>query len=131
MKKYILIIIIIIELVTFKIPPYLELNDLAIIEEIIVEKQQNNYKLTLKEKIPTKGDQGINYKYKYYTKTAKTIKKAYNYLQKSTKKRLYLNKAKSLVTNMTTSKKIIESLDINPKTITNTNKFTYKEKKDN
>lgn len=131
MKKYILIIIIIIELVTFKIPPYIELNNLAIIEEITVEKENNHYTLTLKETIPIKDDQGINYKYKYYTKTAKTIKKAYNYLQNSTKKKLYLNKTKSLITNMTSSRKILESLDIKPKTITHTNKITHKEDKDN
>lgn len=118
MKKYILILIIIFELITINIPKYVELNNLAIIEEIAVEKKNNHYTLILKETIPIKDDQGINYKYKYYEKKAPTVEKAYKYLINSTKKKLYLKRTKSLITNTKFSKEIIKTLDISPKTIT-------------
>lgn len=120
MKKYILILIIILELITIKIPSYVELNNLAIIEEIAIEEKGNYYILTLKEIIPIKDDQGIDYEYKYYEKAAPTIEKAYNYLLKTTKKKLYLKRTKSLITNVKVSEKIIETLDIKPKNIIHT-----------
>ena len=78
MKKLILIIIIIIELLIIKIPPYIELNNIAIIEEVTLIKQDNKYHLTLKEIIPTKAEQTIKYKYKTYKSTGTSIKNALN-----------------------------------------------------
>ena len=66
MKKIIIIISIIALTYFIKIPPYVELNDLAIIESIGIEYKDNQYIIYLKELIPTKSDQGIDYKYKYY-----------------------------------------------------------------
>ena len=120
MKKFILILVIIIELITIKIPTYVELNDLAIIDTIAVISEKNHYTIILKETIPIKGDQGITYEYKYYKKTSATIEKAYSYLLKTTKNKLYLKKTKSLITNVQSSTEIIKQLDINPKTITHT-----------
>ena len=129
-KKIILILILIIELILIKIPPYVELNNIAIIEDIAVEKRNNHYTIILKETIPIKGDQGISYKYKYYKKTASSIEKAYNYLKKETKKKLYLKKAKSLYTNIKTSKEILKKLNIKPNNIIHTNKNLYNELKE-
>ena len=66
MKKILLITIIILELLIIDIPNYVELNNLAIIEEITIIKTKDTYKIELKEIIPLKKDQGINYNYKYY-----------------------------------------------------------------
>jgi hypothetical protein len=120
MKKIILTLIILIELITIKIPTYVELNDLAIINTVAVIEEKNHYTIILKETIPIKCDQGITYEYKYYKKTAATIEKAYSYLLKTTKKKLYLKKTKSLITNVQSSTEIINRLDITPKTITHT-----------
>ena len=120
MKKIILIIIIILELFLIKIPPYIELNNLIIIEEIAVIKNNNKYTLILKEIIPIKDDKSISYKYKYYEETSTSIKKTYNKINEKNKKRLYLNKTKSLITNINTSSNILNELNIKPKTITNT-----------
>lgn len=117
MKKIILYILIIIELTIFKIPKYVELNNIAIIEEISLIEKYDKYTLTLKETIPIKDEQGIKYKYKEYKKTASTPKKAYQLIEKSTKKRLYLKKTKSLKTNILITSKIIKELNINPKII--------------
>ena len=127
MKKYIiLIIIILIELFAIKIPNYVELNDLAIIEEIAIEHKSNNYTIILKEIIPIKADQGINYEYKYYEESASTIKKAYQKLTSRTKKKLYLHQAKSLITNIKFSKPIKKTLNIKPKNIIHTNNVQSK-----
>ncbi len=115
MKKALLILLIFLELFVIKIPDYVELNNLAIIEKIAVEKKDDKYKLILKEIIPLKGDQGISYKYEYHEAQAGSIKKAYQKIKKKTKKKLYLNKAKSLITNTKSAEKINDILNIEPK----------------
>lgn len=121
MKKILIILIIVLELSIIKIPKYTELNNLAIIEEIAIEKKDNNYTIILKEIIPNKKDQGINYEYEYYQETSTSISKTMNKITKKTKKRLYLTKAKSLITNITNSNDVIVELKINPSTIIHTN----------
>lgn len=122
MKKILLLIIIIIELIIIKIPPYVELNNLAIIEEIAVIKESNTYTLILKEIIPIKDDQGISYEYKYYKKSASSLKRAYKNIKTDTKKKLYLAKTKSLITNIKYTDDIINTLEINPKIINHSSK---------
>lgn len=122
MKKIILLFLILLELFTLKIPDYVELNDLAIIEKIYVEEKNNQYTLILKEIIPLKSDQGISYKYEYHKSTANSLDKAYIKIKNKTKKKLYLNKVKSLITNIKYASKILKELDIKPKTITHTTK---------
>lgn len=126
MKKILIILIIVLELSLIKIPKYTELNNLAIIEEIAIQKNNNNYTIILKEIIPKKKDQGINYEYEYYQETSTSITKAINKIKQKTKKKLYLQKAKSLITNITNSHKIIIELDINPSTIIHTNNIKEK-----
>lgn len=121
MKKIILIILIVLELSIIKIPSYKELNNLAIIEEIIVIKVNDKYTITLKEIIPIKENDGINYKYKYYKESSNSITDTINKLNNQTKKKLYLKKAKSLTTNIINSNNIIKELDIKPKIINHIN----------
>lgn len=127
MKRYILLLLILLELSLIKIPTYVELNNLAIITDIAVIEENNRYTLLLKETIPIKDDQGINYKYKYYKKTAKSLDNAYTNLQKSTSKKLYLNKVKSLTTNIPISSSILNSLKIKPSEIVHTTIAKIKE----
>ena len=121
MKKILLILIIVLELSIIKIPKYTELNDLAIIEEIFIEQNNHKYTIVLKEIIPKKADQGINYEYKYYQDTSTTINKTINKISHKTKKKLYLNKTKSLITNIKITDKITNDLNIKPATIIHTN----------
>ncbi|MBQ2909518.1 MAG: hypothetical protein IJE53_01790 [Bacilli bacterium] len=126
MKKILIILIIVLELSLIKIPKYTELNNLAIIEEIAIQKNNNYYTIILKEIIPKRKDQGINYEYEYYQETSTSITKAINKIKQKTKKKLYLQKAKSLITNITNSHEIIIELDINPSTIIHTNNIKEK-----
>ena len=121
MKKIILIILIVLELSIIKIPSYKELNNLAIIEEIKVIKVNDKYTITLKEIIPIKENDGINYKYKYYKESSNSITDTIDKLNNQTKKKLYLKKAKFLTTNIINSNNIIKELDIKPKIINHIN----------
>lgn len=131
MKKIILIILLLIELLIINIPPYVELNNLAIIEEIGVIKEHNQYTLILKEVIPIKDNQGIKYQYKYYQESSTTLINAYENLKEDTKKKLYLKKAKSLITNISSSKEILKILNIKPGNIIHTKDNIFKKIKSN
>ena len=118
MKKILLITIIILELLIIDIPNYVELNNLAIIEEITIIKTKDTYKIELKEIIPIKKDQGINYNYKYYKEQSTTLENTLTKIKNKTKKKLYLKKAKFLTTNISTTKELINFLEIKPQVIT-------------
>ena len=130
MKKRFLILLFLISMsIFFKIPEYVELNNLAIIEGVGVSYNNNHYTVYLKEIIPTKDNLGINYKYNYYKEDGKTIKTTLKKLQKKTKKKLYLSRAKFLITNKKTSNKILKDLNLNIKYIYHTNNNIYKKLK--
>lgn len=126
MKKIFLILLITLELSLIKIPPYKELNNIAIIEMIAIEKMDGDYLITLKEIIPIKADQGIDYEYKYYNAKSTNLSTGIEKLTKSTKKKLYLNKVKFLITNINNTNQVIEELNIKPKTIIHTNNVSDK-----
>lgn len=83
MKKIILLIIILIPLLFIKIPKYKELNHLIIIEKIGFDCSNNT--IYLKEIIPLKDDNGIEYKYiihKYNNNFNSLLKNDKYYLNK-------------------------------------------------
>lgn len=130
MKK-IWIIVLLISIVIFpKISPYVELNNLAIIESVGVSYNEGNYTVWLKEIIPIKDEQGINYKYTYYKGNGKSVNKAYKAISLKTKKKLYLKRTKLLITNLRHSQDIINDLNIKPKSILHSTKDIYKELKE-
>lgn len=117
MKKIVVLCIIIIITFIIPIPSYVELNNLAIIEGIAVSYNNRQYTIWLKETIPTKGEQGINYEYKYYKGSSSSIDKAFKKAEDKTKKKLYLKRTKFLVTNLKNSDPILKKLQIKPKSI--------------
>ena len=116
MKK-ILIIILLIPTLFIKIPEYVELNNLIIIDTIIIQEENNHIKIYLKEIIPTKNNQGITYKYKYYQEEGNDIKNIISKIKKNTNKKIYLQKAKKLITNKKNTDIIKKELDIKPNSI--------------
>ena len=115
-----LIILLLIPLFFINIPPYIELNNIAIIEEIGIKQNKNNYTLYLKEIIPIKEDNSIKYEYKYYESTSKNIKSCLKKINKKTKKTIYINKVKTIYTNKNIN--IKKELGIKPNSIKLTNK---------
>ena len=130
MKKIIYFIIVFIISFLIKIPPYIELNNLAIIETIAIEEKDNSYTVYLKELIPIKNDQGIKYNYKYYEATSKSIDKAISKIKKEASKKLYFSKVKKIITNIKNTDHIKKELDIKPNSIIHTNKRIKKIIKD-
>lgn len=65
MKKIIIIILVVLSLFIVKIPKYVELNNLIIIDEIEIDCR-DEYNLKFREVIPKRDNNDITYKYKYY-----------------------------------------------------------------
>lgn len=118
MKKIIVLVILFI-LFSFviKIPTYHELNDLAIIKGVGVSYKNSSYTIYMKEIIPARSDDGIEYKYKIYEASADDLESALEKVADKTKKKLYYKRCKFLVTDVDHSDFINEMLDIKPKNI--------------
>ncbi len=129
MKKVLIVILAISGLFLFRIPEYKELNDLAIIEGIAVYYDGVNYTIYLKEIIPIKSEQGIEYKYKYYQTKDSNVYECYKKIISNTKKKLYLKRCKFLVTNISGSDEIINIFKIKPKNIYHEIKDVYEKLK--
>lgn len=118
MKKVIILVVLIITFgFIIKIPEYHELNDIAIIQGVGVEYKNNSYVIYMKEVIPVRSELGIDYKFKYYEGESTDLEKALERVQDKTKKKLYYNKVKFLVTDIENSNYIKEVLKIKPKNI--------------
>lgn len=120
MKKILLTTFILILLFVYIVPPYNELNNLAIIDSIGVIENESNCTIYLREIIPSKDNNGISYKYKIHKEQGENIKNCWKKINKDKKKKLYLNKVKFLITNYE-SDNIENTLKINFKTIFHTN----------
>jgi len=125
MKKIIIgILCVIVAILAFfliRIPTYVELNNLMIVEGIGVQCNHGGYKLYLKEVIPTKDDTGITYKYKVYdSENFSSLDKEYKKMEEDSKKKIFYKDARYIVTNCTKSDEIINYFDIDPNYIEHT-----------
>lgn len=116
-KIIVLIILFILFGFIIKIPTYHELNDLAIIKGVGVSYKNNTYIIYMKEVIPTRTDDGIEYKYRIYEASADDLESALEKISDKTKKKLYYKRCKFLVTDIDHSDFINELLDIRPKNV--------------
>ena len=117
MKKYLFIILIVLIISLFiKIPEYKELNNLKIIEGIGLECINNNKILYLKEIIPEKDDNGIEYDYKYYKVNFNNLNNKY-----------YLKNTKYIITNCSNTIDLIYNYKLMPIYIYHTNNDIKKE----
>lgn len=129
MKKIIIILLILLGAYIVKIPKYKELNEIAIIEGMAVSYQDSVYNVYLKEIIPIKTDDGINYKYKYYHEKSDNLEKAYKKIINNTKEKLYIKRCRVLVTNLKDSSIVLFTFNINPKSIYHVNDKVYEKLK--
>lgn len=128
MKKYLAILIAIILMTIFiKVPKYVELNNLILVDGIGVSCRNESYTLFIKEIIPTKKETGIIYSYKIYEDTNSNINKAYKNIEEKVKKKIYSKEARYIITDCDKSDKIIKYFNINPKYIKHTKKNIAKE----
>ena len=106
------LILLILPVFIFKVPEYVELNDLAIIRGVGLSCQGEKVTLTLKEIIPIKGENGITYQYEYYQGESEDISGSYRKILDKTKKKLYLSKVKFLVTNCKNSDEFFQKFPL-------------------
>lgn len=128
-KKLIVFSILVIISLFLPIPNYVELNDLAIIYGVGVSCENEEVNLYLKEVIPVKAEQGIEYQYHYYQSSGKDIELSYAKIDSKIKKKLYLKKTKFLVTNCKTTESILNELRLKDVKIYHSNEDTLKEVK--
>lgn len=110
LKHGLVLILLLLPIFIFKIPKYVELNDLAIIQGVGYSCHDGNKILYLKEIIPIKGEAGLEYQYKYYQEQGEKFNNLVQKIENHTKKKIYLSKVKFVVTNCDISKDVEEEL---------------------
>ena len=110
LKHGLVLILLLLPIFIFKIPKYVELNDLAIIQGVGYSCHDGNKILYLKEIIPIKGDAGLEYQYEYYQEQGEKFNNLVQKIENHTKKKIYLSKVKFVVTNCYISNDVEEEL---------------------
>lgn len=110
LKHGLVLILLLLPIFIFKIPKYVELNDLAIIQGVGYSCHDGNKILYLKEIIPIKGEVGLEYQYEYYQEQGEKFNNLVQKIENHTKKKIYLSKVKFVVTNCDISKDVEEEL---------------------
>ncbi len=110
LKHSLVLILLLLPILIFKIPKYVELNDLAIIQGVGYSCYDGHKTLYLKEIIPIKGDAGLEYQYEYYQEQGEKFNHLVQKIENHTKKKIYLSKVKFVVTNCNISKDVEEEL---------------------
>ncbi len=119
MKKVIIFIIMMIFI--FGTNSYQELNQLAIITNIGIKEEKNNYKIIYQEIIPIKEENKIKKTYKYYENKSNNLQDAFLKLNEDTTKYIYLDHLENIIIHSNTTKVIEELLDYFDKDIDNFN----------
>ena len=99
-------------LILLPIPKYVELNHLILIQSGKIYCTEEQYKITLKEIIPKKEDNGIKYLYKNYQETGTSLKDMKQNLEEKEKKKFYYHGIKTLTTNCQNPKEISDIFQI-------------------
>lgn len=110
-KTIAILFLLLLPVIIFGNPKYVELNDLAIIRGVGVSCGEE-INLYFQEIIPIKGDSGINYEYEYYQSDGKNLEKALHKVDLKAKKKLYFSKIKFLVTDCKKSDFILKQFDL-------------------
>ena len=96
MKRYIVVVFSILYL--FSVcnfnPKYVELNNLLIVDKIDVVCEKDSYLVTIREVIPIRDDNGIEYEHKNYQREGTDLSKMIKEIENETRKKVYLKKAK-------------------------------------
>lgn len=95
MKKLLLLICILITLTGCS--KYRELNELSIISTITISYGDGEYHLVLQEILPEKGENKVDYNYKYHESKSKSLDKAFNNIIGNSPKYIYLEKVQNVI----------------------------------
>ena len=112
-KSIAVLFLLLLPILVFGNPSYVELNNLAIIRGVGVSCS-DSFSLYLQELIPVKEDNGITYQYHYYQEKNRVFSKAFHSLRENADKKLYLSHVHYVVTDCKKSDFIIQELNIKP-----------------
>ena len=129
MKRYLFLLIFCMIGFFLPIPDYVELNHLMIVDSIGLDCSFDGYHLYLKEVIPKRGDDGIHHDYKIYYGNGNSIKDSYFDIIDNGHKKIFLDDTKTIITNCPSSKELIQTFSLHPKSIIHTKKDIKKELK--
>ena len=76
---------------------YEELNNLSIISNITITYKDGLYIVSMQEIIPQKGENKINYDYKYRTGSGKNLAKAFSNIIDHSPKKIYLRRVQNVI----------------------------------
>ena len=127
MKKYLFLIISCLVGLFLPITNYVELNHLLIVESIALDCKNNYYHLYLKEIIPKKGNNDINYQYKIYQDKGNSLNKAYQNIINNTSKKIFIKDTKKIITNCQKTNDILNYFSLKNTTIIYSKKDLKKE----
>ena len=117
-KKLIILVILFFFLYLLPIPEYVELNHLAFIRSMdIVCKNNDEYEITLKEIIPKKQDNSIEYDYKNYTEVGNSIETVKKKLEENSSKKMYYERINKITTNCSDVDSILATFSLSKKHI--------------
>ena len=87
---------------------YEELNNLAIISNITISYKDNNYIVTMQEIIPQKGQNKVDYDYKYRTGSDEKLSKAFSNIIDHSPKKIYLRRVQNIIIEYDNKDKILK-----------------------
>lgn len=88
---------------------YEELNNLSIISNITITYKDGLYIVSMQEIIPQKGENKINYDYKYRTGSGKNLAKAFPNIIDHSPKKIYLRRVQNVIIDYKNRKKIMKA----------------------
>lgn len=120
MKKILLLLTIIITITGCS--KYKELNELSIISAITISYEKNEYHLILQEILPEKGENKVDYNYKYHESKSKNLNTAFKNIIGNSPKYIYLEKVQNIIIDNKEKEKISKAFFEYLKTNKNINK---------
>lgn len=117
MKKNPIFIISLIVLFLLPTPPYRELNHLILIQSLQVNCQGEKYEVILKEIVPKKEDNGIQYDYKTYQEMGSNLLTIKKKIEKKESKYFYYKGIKKITTNCPNPSDILNTFQLSSKKI--------------
>ncbi len=129
MKKLIYIVIFL--CLIFGTNNYQELNSISIITNIGITKNKDNYNMIYQEIIPTREDDSIKNKYKYYSTVGNSLEECMKKLDEKITKKIYLEHLENIIINTDDNKLILDFNHIFDNEFDNFNVYiTYNKVKD-
>lgn len=107
-KKIYIVVLVFISFMLSACSKYEELNNLSIISNITISYKDGIYVVSMQEIIPQKGENKVDYKYKYRTGSDKKLDRAFSNIIDHSPKRIYLRRVQNVIVENKNKDKILK-----------------------